>query len=352
MSCSLITKGLSKTRDELIKEHLDQTVSNSSIPAAFLYFNPLKYTPVLINDLDLYTPPSLSVLYALTVTPSNYFNNVLSTIIEDSEGTVCRLVLHIHTNISQKSMISILEPMFIVKNGTSTIEISDSKMISMFSDPQEFRNAGWGQNMPPGFTKDHYLAQANALQEKNNYKEALRNYSIGLNHDPTNIEILTGLISCYVHLGDLDNALAITKRALEISPNDINIVKMRVKCLIDTNRIQEAKSLAENSKANDIDIDSIIDDKSAKKITKCNRTRLSRLKELVLVEWPKLISIEKIKKKLNDEGVSADRVSIRGKTAILIYDTVEKREEARHKLLKLEDSEFMLANEPATYDKC
>jgi tetratricopeptide (TPR) repeat protein len=349
MSHSINTKGISKTREELIKEHIDQSPPASTLPSVFMYFNPLKYTGVLIGDLDIYTPSDSAVLYAKSLTLPNIQSNTTSTIIEDSEGNACRLLLNIPYNIVQNTMLVILEPMLILKNGTSTIEIVNEKTIALFNDEQEFRNAGWGQKMPPGFSKDYYLTQAETLLEKKQYKEALRKYSIGMNHDPTNVEILSGLISCYMSLGDLDNALAISKRALEINPNHINIIKMRTKCLVDSNRIQEAKSLIENTRDNDISIDTFIDDKSSKKCIKCNRTRLSRLKELVLVEWPKLVSIEKIKKKLWDEGVHADRVSIRGKTAILIYDSVEKREEARRQLLGLEDSEFMLANEPAVY---
>lgn len=349
MSYIMNTKGISKTREDLIQEHLKQLSANHVIPAAFLYFNPLKFTPVQMSDLDMFTPASLSVLYVKTITNSNVSNGETSTIIEDSQLSVCKLVLVGSGLISCNTMLVILEPVLTMKNGTSTIEIRESKDIAMFTDEQEFRNAGWGQKMPPGFGLDYYISQGAELLEKKLFKEALRKYSIGMNKDPSNLEVLTGLISCYISLNDLDNALAISKRALEISPNNVKIVKMCAKCLVDTNRYQEAKVLIENTRANDIDIENFTE-KSTKKTPKCNRTRLSRLKELVLVEWPKLVSIEKMKKKLNDEGVHADRVSIRGKTAILIYDSIEKREEAREQILGLEDSEFMLANEPAIFE--
>lgn len=348
MSQKLNLKGIAKTREELIQEHSKQ-VGLESVPAAFTHFNPLKFSHVTIAELDLFTPPSLSVLYARTITHPNT-TSTTSSIIEDNQGNVCKLFFPSPTTLPLNSMLALLEPLLILKNDTSTIEIKDLNNISLFTDEQEFCNAGWGQKMPPGFSCDHYKSQGQQLEEKKQYKEALRKYSIALNHDPQNVEVMTGLIACYAALGDTDNALSVSKRALELSPGHLKLVKLRTKCLVDCGRIQEARVLVENSRVNDIDLDSIVEDKGNKKIVKCNRTRLCRLKELVLVEWPKLVSIEKIKKKLNDEGVNADRVSIRGKTAILIYDSVEKREEARVKLLELEDSEFMLANEPALYE--
>lgn len=348
MSQKLNMKGIAKSREELIQEH-SQKVNLINIPTAFTHFNPLKFSHVTIAELDLFTPPSLSVLYARTITHPNITNQT-SSIIEDSQGNACKLTLPSPIHLPINSMLVILEPLLILKNNTGTIEIDTLTSIAIFNDDQEFCNAGWGQKMPPGFSCDHYKTQASQLEEKKQYKEALRKYSIGLNHDPQNLEVMSGLINCYMALGDTDNALSVSKRALDISPVNLKIVKLRTKCLVDCGRIQEARVLVENSRANDIDIDKIIEEKGTKRIVRCNRTRLSRLKELVLVEWPKLVSIEKIKKKLNDEGVNADRVSIRGKTAILIYDSVEKREEARTKLLELEDSEFMLANEPAMYE--
>ena len=298
----------------------------------------------------MFTPASLSVLYVRSITLPNLIDSKVATIIEDSLGDVCKLILEISATVSKGAMLAIFEPVLIIRNGTGSIEITDEKTICIFTEEQEFRNAGWGQQMPPGFTTEHYIAQGSLLLEKKMYKESLRKFSIAMNNDPLNMDILAGLVTCYINLGDLDNALAISKRGLEINPNHVNLIKMRAKCLIDTNRIQEAKFLVENTRANDIDFGEILEKNNNKKIPKCNRTRLSRLKELVLVEWPKLVSIEKIKKKLNDEGVHADRISIRGKTAILIYDSVDKREDARKKLLSLEDSEFMLANEPAVYE--
>ena len=350
MSYSINTKGISKSREDLIQEHLKQSISNQLLPAAFLYFNPLKFAAVRIGDLDMFTPASLSVLYVRSITAPNISEGSLSTIIEDSHGDACKLILGFPAYVSLGSMLAILEPVLAMKNGTGAVEINNPQDISVFNDEQEFRNAGWGQAMPPGFGTDHYLAQAAVLLEKKQYKEALRKYSIAMNNDPSNLDVLSGLISCYMSLGDMDNALAISKRALEISPGNVKVVKMCAKCLVECNRYQEAKALIDNSRANDIDIDNFVGKNCTKRMPKCNRTRLSRLKELVLVEWPKLVSIEKIKKKLSDEGIHADRVSIRGKTAILIYDSVEKREGARKMMLSLEDSEFMLANEPAIYD--
>jgi hypothetical protein len=348
MSLKLNLKGISKTREEIIQEHQRKN-DFKALPSIFTHFNHLKYSPVTISELDMFTPASDSVLYARSITYTNHSSET-SSIIEDNQGQVCQLLLPGKTHLPIHSMMVILEPQFSLKDCLGSVEIEEITSIALFCDEQEFRNAGWGQKPPPGFTSEHFRLQGACLEEKKLYKEALRKYSIGFNYDPQNLDVMLGLASCYFASGDLENALAVSKKALDHSPENSKVIKLRTKCLIDSGRIQEARSLIEKSRINDIDIDTIIEEKVTKKIVKCNRTRLSRLKELVLVEWPKLVSIEKIKKKLSDEGVFADRVSIRGKTAILIYDSVEKREEARVKLLELEDSEFMLANEPALYE--
>ena len=348
MSLKLNMKGINKSREEIIQEHLRKN-DFRTLPSVFIHFNHLKFSPVTISELDMFTPASGSVVYARSITNPNLGNST-SSIIEDNQGQVCQLILPCKAHLPINSMLVILEPQFSLKDCIGSIEIDELNSIAIFNDEQEFRNAGWGQKLPPGFNSEHYRAQAASFEEKKMFKEALRKYSIGLNFDPSNLEVMTGLLNCYLNSGDIENALIVSKRAIDLYPDNSKLIQLRAKCLVDSGRIQEARTLIDKTRLNDIDLEAIIEEKSIKKIAKCNRTRLSRLKELVLVEWPKLVSIEKIKKKLSDEGVYADRVSIRGKTAILIYDSVEKREEARSKLLELEDSEFMLANEPALYE--
>lgn len=348
MSLKLSMKGINKTREEIIKEHLRKN-DFTTLPSVFINFNHLKFSPVTISELDMFTPASGSVLYVRSITNPN-FSNSTTSIVEDNQGQVCQLILPRKINLQINSMLVILEPQFSLKDCVGSIEIYDLTSIAIFNDQQEFRNAGWGQKNPVVVSSENCKAQAAWFEDKKMFREALGKYLVGLSYDPWNLEVIIGLLNCYLSLGDTENALILSKRAIEAYPGNTKLIEICTKCLVDSGRIQEARTLIEKTRLNDIDLEAIIEEKSTIKIAKCNRTRLSRLKELVLVEWPKLISIEKIKKKLSDEGVYADKISIRGKTAILIYDTVEKREEARNKLLGLEDSEFMLANEPALYE--
>jgi hypothetical protein len=69
-----------------------------------------------------------------------------------------------------------------------------------------------------------------------------------------------------------------------------------------------------------------------------------RLKELILIEWPRLLSMDELRRRLSVAGVPVQRASINGKSVILYYDTVQVREQARLRLLQLHEEEFLLAN--------
>ena len=74
------------------------------------------------------------------------------------------------------------------------------------------------------------------------------------------------------------------------------------------------------------------------------------MKELVLIEWPRMFAEDVMRQRFSQVGVPVERMSIRGKTTILFYDNIALREQARIRLMQLsEEGEFMLANAPAAY---
>lgn len=324
-----ILKNMHTTKEEILKEH-EKLVKR--VNRAFEAFNPLKFERINVEELQLYSCAQNQVLYAKTVADPAYVDSGTVTVVEDSKAVCCRLELAGHFEFPKHSCIAVLEPTLSISAGAMTIQVHSQAQVCMFSGEEQ-------RDFPSNF----YLAKGKALFREGKFEEALGKFSAGLNLDSRNVELLVNSAACALKLQSFDNALVFTKWALEIEPSCAQAAQIRVNCLIQTNRVAEAKALLDNTQNTPRKERTFTE----KRPLRCNRTRLTRLKELVLVEWPKLVSNEKIKKKLIENSVPVDRVSTRGKTAILVYDTVEKREKARNQLILLEDSEFMLANEPA-----
>jgi hypothetical protein len=62
------------------------------------------------------------------------------------------------------------------------------------------------------------------------------------------------------------------------------------------------------------------------KIGDFNPAVTRRLKELVLIEWPRLQGIDELRRRLQAVGVPFQRATISGKAMLLYYDSVTTRE--------------------------
>ena len=87
MPLKLSMNGINKSREEIIIEHLKKN-DFITLPSVFSNFNHLKFSPVTISELDMFTPAGGLVLYVRSFTNLN-FSNLTSSIIEDNQGQVC-----------------------------------------------------------------------------------------------------------------------------------------------------------------------------------------------------------------------------------------------------------------------
>ena len=144
------------------------------------------------------------------------------------------------------------------------------------------------------------------------------------------------------------------KQVLRISENSTDAKRLLAKSCFALKLYGEARVIAEKLYAQnpkDNQMSELLSQMTNEAYIPRRHPTTRRLKELVLTEWPRMLTEEKIISKLMSNNIPVDRAAVKGKTLLLFYDDVTKREEARIRLQGLSlcnrTSEFMLANCPS-----
>lgn len=318
------------------------------------------YRKIEIGEIDCVFKEPNKLLLCKVVAEGINVEETTRTVIIDNADRTCNLVVNGMYDIQEGYFIGILNPRLSTNNSETVIECSEYG-IFMFETLQDFKSAGWVEKSLTKEDTEELVTLGKKLLNNKNYEEALVQFILANNKVSQSAQILSYISTCHLHLGNYSEAYSHAKLAYDYNNQYRRAGILCVKTLIHMSKLNEAYLCYEDviqKHPENIELLSLkkkLDSKVqnirpyTRKLQKVNQTRLSRLKELVLIEWPRLISSDKIKQKLESEGVPVDRLTIRGKTAILFYTNVETREFAREKLLSMPDSEFMLANEPAPF---
>lgn len=321
--------------------------------------NPAFCPKIFINELSPFSNNPYSILLAKVLTVSATTPDSFSALIQDAQGSTITMNVLGAISLKENSRIGVFDPMLSMAGRKLLLE-AKAACIFQFPTHEEFVNVGWTEKKPPGFKSEHYLRLGEMMMELQQYQEAVDKFEIGLKIDATNLEIRTRLAQCYFLMKKFSEAVRFAREVYEESLNLDSAILLADSYLM-LNQITEAHKIFDeiykqhSGHKKVLDLQKKLETKVRKvkpykrKIGKMNKTKLSRLKELVLVEWPRLMSAERVKERLEGLGVPVDRVTIKGKTAILFYNELETRELAREKILELAESEFMLANEPVKY---
>lgn len=321
--------------------------------------NPAFCPKIFINELNPFSNKPYSLLLAKVLTSTSITQESTSTLIQDSQGSTVQMKVTGSIHLQSDCRIGVFDPMMSMVGRQIFLE-AKANSIFVFDTDEEFLAVGWVDIKPPGFDCEHYLRMGDMMMELKRYEEALDKYTIGLKLDTSHIQLRNKVAEIYFSQKKYSEAIQHSSKAYEQNVN-LDSALILADSYLMMNQITEAhkifdeickkhtgnKRIAELQKRLEIKVRKVKPYKI--KLGKINRTKLSRLKELVLVEWPRLMSAERVKDRLGSLGVPVDRVTIKGKTAILFYDEVESRETAREKILELVESEFMLANEPLRY---
>lgn len=348
--------------EDFMKENRDREhqCNDSNAASSAAIFDRELYRRINILEIDAEFREPSKLLLCKAIADCEHEENATRVLIEDSEGETCSLVVNGLYDIQEGYFIGILNPNLSRDKNQNTVECTEFS-IFMFESLQDFKAAGWVEKCITKEGTEDIVALGKKLLNNKNYQEALVQFQLALNSEPSSYQILSYISTCHFHLSNFNEAYTHAKLGYEHNNQHRRSGILCVRSLLCMSKYTEAYSILEEvskQHPDNLELQSLkkkLDSKVqnirpyARKLQKVNKTRLNRLKELVLIEWPRLVSSEKIKQKLESEGVPVERLTIRGKTAILFYTNVETREFAREKLLSMPDSDFMLANEPAPF---
>ena len=272
-------------------------------------------TGMTINSCEIFSQKLNTFLQVNTLTPSTTERNITQTVIEDSENKTCLLVIYAEVEITQQTTLIIKDPFLSINEGFLCICVRSPDEFGQLVDTSSSQIA---PKIPISQISNLVATAAQQYSEKQ-YIEALESIQRALDIQPADFE--ARLIFCEVltSLQIRTDARDVLAKLKQEQPKNPRVAKLA------------------NQLATTVTYDQ-------------NYAIQRRMKELVLIEWPRMFAEDVMRQRFGQVGVPVERMSIRGKTTILFYDNIALREQARIRLMQLsEEGEFMLANAPATH---